>query len=364
MGIRREVLDPQLALAMEEMEHPETHRESLPLMAFYRALARLMAVCNVPGFSFADVLRPEYPRIKVILSNVINFMRFRTDGEREPLIRFQESRPDAEKQRVEALIDRQESLVARIEEMQERERREAPLIGKAREINEELTADLRGLKKTQTVLMERFDKERSERKALAASLKDRTYLTSIMKQECERIRPYIVDSPEKLQQVIADMTTRLGFEKAQCEAMDRRTRALQTSSDAFTVIHSDVASCIAVMEECESELVREEEAQRKASRNDEILKNRENEVRDAERSESLLQRQLEHLRERIERSRAQAEQKREAAKLKMEELTGVYEELRRERDEKSREMDRKKMKVEQIERKVCVPWVYGVCAVG
>lgn len=172
------------------------------------------------------------------------------------------------------------------------------------------------------------------------------------KVECENLRPYIMESPEKLQQAISDMNNSLAAEKSACDQMERKTRALQTSTESFTLIESDINACIKVMEDCETEAIKLEDISRKVLRQEEVLKARENEKKDLERGDALLQRQLEHLRERIERSRTQAEQKRESAHRKMAELKNVYDDLSRERYEKNREMEKKKMKIEQIEKKV------------
>ena len=363
MGVRRETVDALLSVAMRDMEHPETHRESMSLMAFYRSLSKLMVVCNVRDFSFQDLLKPEYKRLRAHLSQVINFMRFRGDAERAGLISEQAARPEEVKARLEELLYENEDLRSEISRVEEQVKRDEPAIKIAKEVNEALTSDLRAMKKRQTGLSVEFEKERNDRNSLKQALTDRQYLTVKGKQECDKIRPYIVDSPEKLQHVIVDMNATLLSEKNLSDTLERRIRALLTSTESFTIIEADVTSCIKIMEECERELVKVEEMARKVSRHEEILKSKENENRDVERQEALLTRQLEHLRERIDRIRAQAEGKREQAQKRMEELKGVYDELSRERGEKSKEMERKKMYIEQIEKKVNLfsfPLMWGV----
>ncbi|KAF8420398.1 Nuf2 family-domain-containing protein [Tirmania nivea] len=352
MGVRRETVEALLSVGMREMEHPETHRESMSLMAFYRSLSRLMAVCDVRDFSFQDLLKPEYKRLRVHLSQIINFMRFRGDASRAGLISEQVARPEEAKARLEELLLENEHLRNEILRVEEQVKRDEPAIKIAKEGNEALTSDLRAMKKRQTGLSVEYDKERNDRHSLKSALTDRQYLTVKGKQECDKIRPYIVDSPEKLQQVIVDMNATLLSEKNLSDTLERRIRALQTSTESFTIVEADVTSCIKIMEECEGWLVKMEEMARKVSRHEEVLKSRENENKDVERQEALLTRQLEHLRERIDRVRSQAEGKREQAQKRMEELKGVYDELSRERGEKSKEMERKKMKIEQIEKKM------------
>ena len=352
MGVRRETVESLLNEAMREIEHPETLRDSMMLMAFYRSLSRLMAVCEVRDFSFQDLLKPEYKRLRVHLSQIINFMRFRADANRAKLIAEQVARPEEIKTRVHEFLEANEQLEAEIAMIEEQIKRDGPAITVAKEVNESLTGDLRAMKKKQTELSNKFEKERSERNTLKQALQDRQYLAVKGKQECDKIRPYIVDSPDKLQQVIVDMNHTLLSEKNLCETLERRIRALQTSTDSFSIIEADTTACIKVMEDCENELVKMDEMARKVSRHEEILKSRENENKELERKEALLQRQLEHVRDRIDRITAQAEGKREMAQKRMEVLKEVYDELSKERGEKSKEIAKKKATIEGYEKMV------------
>jgi len=352
MGVRRETVDALLNVGMSEMEHPETHKESMSLMAFYRSLSRLMVVCDVRDFSFQDLLKPDYKRLRVHLSRVINFMRFRGDEERSGFINEQVARLEEAKTRLEELFHENEHLQSEIVRVGEQVKQDGPAIKVAKEVNEALTSDLRAMKKQQEKVSNEHQYEKTDRLSLKSALTDRQYLVVKGKQECDKIRPYIVDSPERLQQIIVDMNATLWSEKNLSDTLERRIRALQTSMESFTILEADVTSCIKIMEECEGELVKVEEMARKVSKHEEILKSRENENKGVERQEALLTRQLVHLRERIDRVRAQAEGKREQAQRRMEELKGVYDELSRERGEKSKEMERKKMRIEQIEKKV------------
>lgn len=170
MGIRRETVEPMLAIALEEIEYPETHRDSMSLMAFYRSLARLMAVCSIPDFSFSDLTRPEYKRLKYNLSHIINFTRFRQDSERGELIAKQQQRPELARERLHDLMDENHRMIERIAELEEQQRRDGPAIKVAEEVNEAIAQDLREMKKEQTVKLDEYEKEKAERKSLQAAI--------------------------------------------------------------------------------------------------------------------------------------------------------------------------------------------------
>ncbi|KAI5787700.1 Nuf2 family-domain-containing protein [Peziza echinospora] len=367
MGIRRETVDPLIrAVTSGERpnqqddqqeqtsveQYPDAFRDTLTLLTFYRHLTRLMHVCSVNDFSLTDLLRPEYKRIKVHLSQIINFSRFRVDADRSKLIAGQAGRPEEARERLQHAEHENQQLVNEINRIERQLAHDEPAIKAATAGNEALTEDLRTMRKKQEVLLHNFDKERTDRKAMAAAMENQQYLLNKTRAECDKIRPYIVDSPATLHQIIADMTASLHAQRVLAEHLDRTQRALVTSTESFAIITSDLKGCISLMEECEAGLVRLEEVSRKVARNEEVLKGRENDTRESERSEALLRRQLASLKERIDKGRKAGEAKREAAQRNMEELRVVYEDLARERGEKEKEMERKKMRIEQIEKKM------------
>lgn len=173
-------------------------------------------------------------------------------------------------------------------------------------------------------------------------------------QDCEKLRPYIVDSPHKLQQANSDMSSTLSLEKSQIAAIERKSRAYFTSADSFSVIEADVNACIKVMEECESELLREEEDLKKAQRHRDVLRKKGLEVQDWEKKESMLNARLVVTQDKVVQARKAAETKKSVAKSKMTELEKLYKTLAAERNEKSVEADRTKEQINKVERMVCL----------
>ena len=88
------------------------------------------------------------------------------------------------------------------------------------------------------------------------------------------------------------------------------------------------------------------------------MSERGNNVREVERTEALLQRQLARWMERTEGLRKRPAEKSEAAKKRMEELRAIHRRLGEERGEKGREVERRRVRVEQVEKKVMF-WSYS-----
>ena len=221
--------------------------------------------------------------------------------------------------------------------------------------NEELKSRLLELKKGQERVAERLERVRGDKARLTATLEERTEKCLGVRQESEKLRPYVLQSPAALQASLTDLSDNLGRDRSQIDSLEKRTRALQTSADTFGVVTNDVLSCTKVLEEVSNELQKEDEENQKAARRRDALSERGNNGREVERTESLLQRQLTRWLERTETVRKGGKEKAQAAQERTEELRRVHRQLTEERGEKGREMERRRVRIEQTEKKVCRP---------
>ncbi|PUU77494.1 Nuf2 family-domain-containing protein [Tuber borchii] len=351
MGVRKETVEPVLnAAAQQVLEFPETQTDSHTLMAFYVSLSQLMLECGIEDFTFNDLAKPDSMRLTRILSYVINFTRFRE--ERANIIDEHFGKAQKAKEKIEQLYFENEDLNNRLQELKMQRLKEEPMIEKAKEVRIALVADLETLKKRQDALVNDWGRLQQSKASHKQTLEDRHYLKVKTQQENNKIRPYIVDSPQKLQQVITDMANSLGTEKAAHDSLERKSRSLQTSADSFVIVEQDVTGCIKVMEEVEQELIKEEETSRRVSRHTETLTAKQTEVHDVERSEKRLSRQLKIATEKLERTRKTGEVKAEAAQRRMLELKKEYGVLSHERSERDKEMEYKKVCIERIEKEM------------
>ncbi|RPA90244.1 hypothetical protein L873DRAFT_1718684 [Choiromyces venosus 120613-1] len=351
MGVRKETIEPVLnAAAQQVLEFPETQTDAHTLMAFYVSLGQLMLECGIEDFTFNDLAKPDSQRLTRILSYVINFTRFRE--ERANIIDEHFGKAQKAKEKIEQLYFENEDLNNRLQELKMQRLKEEPMIKKAKEVRSALVADLETLRKRQEALSNDLDRLKQLKVSHAQTLEDRQYLKVKTQQENNKIRPYIVDSPQKLQQIITDMANSLSAEKAAHDSLERKSRSLQTSADSFVIVEQDVSGCIKVMEEVEQELIKEEETTRRASRHTEILTVKQTEVHEVERSEKRLSRQLDNATEKLRRARETGEGKADAAQKRMLELKEAYGVLSRERSERDKEMERKKIRIERIEKEM------------
>ena len=285
-----------------------------------------------------------------IFSYVINFVRFRES--QTAVIDEHFNKAETTKARIEALYVENQDVDMHVAEMQRsRQAMEAEVKDKMRR-NDELKTRLLELRKGQDRITDRLERVKAEKTRVAELLEDTTAAALAVKQDSSKLRPYVLQSPAALQSSLVDLSSSVQAERGRTEALDRRARALQMSADTFGAVTADVASCIRLLEEVCSELQKEDDEAMRAARHRDALSERGNNVREVERTELMLQRQLANWNDRTDKLRRRSKDKANEAKERMEELRRVHAHLTEERSDKAREMERRRVRIEQTEKKM------------
>jgi kinetochore protein Nuf2 len=353
LNATRDSIDPAMRAAAEDICIGDTEIipfETRMLMGFFVSLRRMLVECGVHDFSFNDLVRPTHERLVKIFSYIINFVRFRESQTNTIDENF--NKAEATKSRIETLHMDNEDMSERLDNMQRNRKAMEAAVKDKMKRNDELKARLLELKKGQERIAEQLEKAKSEKSRAQGMLEDRTERLIRIRQESEKLKPYVLESPGKLQDELQALSNNLVQERQQIDSLERRSRALQTSSDSFGIVNNEVQSCVKVLEEISVELQREEEEEAKAARNRDQVADRSNNVREIEQNEKMLQRQLEKWEERTDVLRKKHKERDEANRNRMDELRAVQKQLREERTDKGRDTDRRKVRIEQTEKKV------------
>ncbi|QDS73531.1 hypothetical protein FKW77_009603 [Venturia effusa] len=354
MNTTRDVVSPSMRAAAEELAGADAERlysaDTRDLMGFFIALRKLLVVCGIEDLAFSDLYRPTYGRIVKILSYLINFIRFRESHTATIHSHFDEA--ERTKMRVQQLYADKENLEAQLARMQ----RESAVVEKANKSKQEqfseLKAKLQKLDNAKIGLLAELKKSEGDLERLKATYEQRATALDELRDEAARLKPYTLQNPETLETNLRELNTTLLTEKSQIELLERRTRALQTSFDAFNTISTDIQSLTRLITDLSSDLHKEEDEQSKAARHRDALSERVSSVEDVERQERMMHKQLDGITSRTEKLRRGAEEKSESARVKMEELQGMHTVLAKERSEKSREVERRRVRIEQVEKKM------------
>ena len=149
-----------------------------------------------------------------------------------------------------------------------------------------------------------------------------------------------------------ELSGSLNRDRAEIDRLDKRNRALQTSSDSFSLLQADITSLTRILSDLSGELQKEEEEGQKAGKNRDALAEQTNSVREVERKEKMLRKQLEQWQGRTEKLRSDTERKSANAHQKVEDLRIVHKELSAERRDRGDEVEKRRVRIEQTEKKV------------
>ncbi|RMJ23491.1 Kinetochore protein NUF2 [Aspergillus sp. HF37] len=353
MNITRDTVEPGMRFAADDVcgDYPDiVPTETRNLMGFFVSLRRLLMECGVNDFTFTDLIRPTHDRLVKIFSYLINFVRFRES--QTAVIDEHFNKSEKTKSRIDTLYAENQEMEQRLDEMRRSLKANEGQVKEKIRRNDELKARLLELSRNQERVAETLERAKTDKGRRQEALEERTERVLRSRQEAEKLRPYVLQSPATLQSTLTELSEHLIREKAQIDAMEKRARALQTSSDTFTVVGNDVQACIKLLDDISVEIQKEDDEESRASRNKEAISDRGNNVREVEQTEKLLQRQLARWHERIESQRKNAHEKAEVAQAQMEELRNVQKQLREERAEKQRDMEVKRIRIEQTEKKM------------
>ena len=228
---------------------------------------------------------------------------------------------------------------------------EAAVSAKAAQ-REELKKQLNGLKADQGPILEKVGDMRNESTRLKSILEDKTREHIMSQEAVQKLRPYAEQSPGALEASLQELSSSLNSDRQHNENLDRRSRALQTSSDSFNTVATDIRNCTASLNDLNRETQAQEAAALAAAKGKDALSERSNNVRDVEREEKMLNKQLDNVDRRTEKLRKNAKDRRIAEGRKMEELKKVNEDIRKERGERGKEMEKRRVRIEQTEKKV------------
>lgn len=345
MGVSTRKLKSDLSTCSVDNEYPELQAEARMTMGMQRLMYRFLSDCGIDDFSIADVMKPEPQRFRRILSAVVNFARFREEhmNDCDDLV----EKTDKNQRKLDQLGSEAEYLKQRIDELEHS--KDPERVKEVEASNTEVESKLRELKKVQETLTEKHEQYRQERAKKLSDIENTAYLLAEAKKENEKIRPYIVESPEMLYKINNEMNASLATNKEELERYEKRQRLLDTSGESFKLIEQETKGLLRVLDECEAELHKEEDATARVNRYQELYEQRSLESQELERENQQLQRRIDMTQEKIHRATQQKAQKKGAVEVKMRELQDQYATLIAERDLNNQDMERKRTYIEKME---------------
>lgn len=303
--------------AIDALEFPELHDESIPAIAFLNALNRLMLASGIKDFSLRDLYKPEAARLRRNLSAVINFAKFREE-KLAAYTQLQESF-DALQANKDTAEKENKALQAKLKALKEAREAEIPEVERVEAETMEIFSENQALNKQQAALASEVRTLKAQANSLTDEASQLRYKLSQARSTGEDLRAQIVQSPQKIEAMVEEMSSAVERERVAFADAERRIRELASRLEIASRLEKDIAKVVALMEETEVEISKKKEVSKQ-------VKALRSEVATSEHEASQLAAQHQHLKrqqaaliERIERVRAQCEVKRQAAEGKVEE---------------------------------------------
>lgn len=303
--------------AIDALEFPELHDESIPAMAFLQALNRLMLASGIKDFSLRDLHKPDPQRLRRNLSAIINFAKFRE----EKLIAYTELQEqfDALLHHKESLEAQQEALQAELAALKESRKQEIPEVARIDTEIQSLYAENQALNTQQASLSSEVRTLKQQANAFTDEASQLRYKLSQARSINEDLKSQIVQSPQRIQALLEEISMAVERERAAFAEAEKRSRDLYTRLETAGKIEKEVAKVVSLMGETESEVSKKKEVSRKVKALRADVAAIEHEAAQLTTTHEHFKRQQAALVDRIERVKMQCEVKKQAAEGRVEE---------------------------------------------
>lgn len=303
--------------AIDVIEFPELHDESIPVMGLYMKTQQLLRASGIREFGLKDLYKPEAQIVKRNLSAVINFAKYRE----EKLLAYTELQEEYEGLVTAShrLEEERDGLLKRLQEMEEERARELPDVGRVEAEIEGVYGENQALNKQQSVLSGEVKELKHELNVLAEEGSVLKMKLSGARGMQEELKGQIVHSPEKIKGMLEDIAAAVDHEKMVLEESDKRARDVASRLDAATKLEKEVSKAVCMMREADAEVGKKKEVSKRVKALRAEVASLEHEAVQLEATKQHLQRQHASLFDRIDRLKSQCQMKKQVAEGRMEE---------------------------------------------
>jgi len=248
---------------------PELHENSVKQINLFRATSQLMRSCGVKTFEINDLLKPKPEKLKVFLSGLINFAKFREDSLEYYSVHTE--RVGTLKEHKEKLIATEAGIHEEIAQLNSQLEAEQPEHAAEQKQYEESTRSIVALQQKG----KNIKADNNKMKAACAELKPKTDEVEMdiqrLQQDMETLRSQIVESPERLENEIRDLRARIDKENAGTNKLKENLAHLMDKE-------RERLKCVKTLNKCTVSLNKFSENIKKCKRESKALKQQKNNI--------------------------------------------------------------------------------------
>ncbi|CAL5219036.1 g795 [Coccomyxa viridis] len=311
MGITREEQQQPVFMAIDALDFPELHDESIPHMAFLKNCTRLLAAAGVRDFNMQDMSKPESGRLRRNMSALVNLAKFRE----EKLIDYVEGQKTAEElqQRIWELEDQKKALATHLSQLQEDRASQHQEAAEVRGAWKEVADENRNLNRQQHALSEEAGRLKERCDTLKQAIGKVDLDLAEANVEAKKLSAEIVEPPEQLQERMQAMAAAIKQEEAlQVDALHRQ-RLMEKRLQEIGKVDRHVGEALEAMRELEKHISQKKENKAKVRTLEAEIRGVKEECDKLLSQQRHLQSKLHALEEELGRIHSKWEVKKEAA---------------------------------------------------
>jgi len=349
-GTRKEELHMPVFTAHQNMSWSQLHEDSVPELAFWRALSKLMFTCGVGDFSRSDIISPQPKRLRKQLSALINFVKFHE--ERMELYGRITAARDEYLDRLQVVTQENQQLQTQLEDLREETKVQREEISSLDEAIANTSKQINEKNQEQSSLRQQCQELKKVNAGLKEQLGEAGLERGNASAEIRKLQSQVVHSPERVRREMHESQRALQQERREGEAAEQAALVATTATKVVDEANLKVQEALAVAEEVAEHTskwhdtvgqIKAKEAKTAVNRKEasEVMET----ALDVERQNARLQDKLQHL-------QAQGESKqRAAADLNEQGRAKLIEQQRKRRDVDSKISDEERA-AEVLEKQI------------
>lgn len=236
------------------LEFPELHEESIPNLAYFRAVSRLMSAAGVHDSRIWDIVKPDPSRFKRNMSAVINFAKFRE----ERLQNFTElsNKTEVLIEEREKIEDENAVIEDKIQDIEEERQREIPQIKRLEKDCKDLESEISASNKEQAMLKYQANNLKQTGNVLRDQLANLQFQRLNMVQETEQIQSKIVQSPVRLKRELSTQQRQLEVQRDENAQIKARLAELEVKFAAIEQAEGECDSAVELIGQVEEHMLK------------------------------------------------------------------------------------------------------------
>lgn len=272
-------------------------KQSLNIVICQRIMYKFLCDCGVDDFSIRDISKPDSSRLRIILSALVNYARFREQRMLDCVDLLDNN--DDLLMEYKNLIQVNHQYQSQINEMNDQIELEGSNLNDVNEHNKQLESKLISLKNVQEDISNDHDSYRNEKSKHVKELENQSAIYIETEKELEQIRPYIKESPESIKELISKMNESKQREVEILQELEQKTKQLPVSEQSFQLLIQDFTNLNRLLDELFEDSNKHNGYNEKLKSIKSQISEKQEELNDLSRRITQLENQLKHNQDRL-----------------------------------------------------------------